>query len=75
MDEMTEVLKGLSNWKGVGPDGLPAELLEAEHPAFALCFPNILVNVWVTVEAPQQWKDATIKGSTERRTELIATTT
>ena len=61
MDEMTEALKGMSNWKAVGPDGLPAELLKIDHPAFAQCFHNILVNVWLTGEVPQQWKDAIIK--------------
>ena len=54
MDEMTEALKGVSDWKVVGPDGLPAELLKIDHPAFAQCFRNILANVWVTGEVPQQ---------------------
>ena len=27
MNEMTEALKGMPNWKPVGPDGLPSELL------------------------------------------------
>ena len=47
MDEMTEALKGMPNWKAVGPDGLPPELLNIDQPAFAQCFQNILVNVWV----------------------------
>ena len=67
MDEMTEALKGMSNWKAVGPDGLPVELLKIDHPAFAQCFHNILVNVWSTGEVPQQWKDAIIKSFTKRR--------
>ncbi len=57
---MTEAPKGMPNWKAVGPDGLPAELLKIDHPAFAQCFHNILVNVWLTGEVPQQWKDAII---------------
>ena len=61
MDEMAEALKGMSDWKAVGPDGLPAELLKMDHPSFAQCFHNILVNVWVTGEVLQQWKDAIIK--------------
>ena len=59
MDEMTEALKGMSSWKAVGPDGLPAELLKIDHPAFAQCFHNILVTVWLTTgEVPQEWKYA-----------------
>ena len=61
MDEMTEALKGMSNWKAVGPNGLPAEFLKIDHPTFAPWFHSILVNVWVTGEAPQQWKDAITK--------------
>ena len=61
MDEMTEALQGMPHWKGVGPDGLPAELLKIDHPAFAQCFHNILMDVWVAREFPQQWKDAIIK--------------
>ena len=48
----------MSSWKAVWSDGLPAELLKTDHPVFAQCFHNILVNVWVIGEAPQQWKDA-----------------
>ena len=32
MDDMTEVIKGVPNWKAGGPDGLPAELLKLDHP-------------------------------------------
>ena len=66
MDEMTEALRGKSNLKAVGPDGLPAELLKIDHPAFAQCFHNILVNVWVTGEVPQQWKDASSRSFTKK---------
>ena len=61
MDDMTEALEGMSNWKAVGTDGLPAALLKIDHPAFAQRFHNILVNVSVRGEVPQQWKDAIIK--------------
>ena len=54
-------VKRMLNWKAVGPDGLPAELLKIDQPAVAQCFHNILVNVWLTGEVPQQWKDAIIK--------------
>ena len=49
---MTEALEGMSNWKAVGPDGLPAELLKNDHLAFAKCFHNILVSG--KQEFPQQ---------------------
>ena len=61
MDEMTEALKGMPIWKAVGPDGLPAEILNNDHPVFVQCFHNVLVNVWVTGDFPQQWKHAIIK--------------
>ena len=48
MDGMTEALVSMSNWKAVGPDGLPAEPRKIDHPVFAQCFHNVLVNVWVT---------------------------
>ena len=35
MNKMTEALEGMSNWKAVGPDGLPAELQNIDQPAFA----------------------------------------
>ena len=61
VDEMTEIIKGMPSWKAVGPDGLPAELLKLDHPEFVHCFHSILVNVWITGEVPQQWKDVIIK--------------
>ena len=61
MNEMTDALKEVSNWKAIGPDGLHAELLNIDHSTFAQCFHSILVNVWVTGEVPQQWKDAFIQ--------------
>ena len=44
MDEMTEALEGMLKWNAVGPDGLPAELLNPDHPAFAQGFHNVLVS-------------------------------
>ena len=71
---MTEALEGMSNWKVVGPDGVPAELLKIDHPAFAQCFHIILVNVWVTGEAPSNGNMRSSRSST-KRTKLITTTT
>lgn len=61
VDEMMGAVKTMPNWKAVGPDDLPAELLKIDHPDFIQCFHHILVNVWITGEVPQQWKDAIIK--------------
>ena len=74
MDEMTQALKGMSNWKAVGPDDLPDEFLKIDHTVFAQCFHKILVNVWVAGEVPQQWKDAIIKVLHNKK-KMMATTT
>ena len=58
---MMGVINTMSNWKAVGPDDLQADLVKLDHPEFIQCFHHILVNVWITGEVPQQWKDATIK--------------
>ena len=60
MDGMMGVIRGMPNWKAVGPDSLPAEVVKLDHPEFIRYFHSLLVNVWRTGEVPQQWKDATI---------------
>ena len=67
MDEIPAVVRGMPNWKAVGPDSLPAELLKIDHPEFIRYFHNLLVNVWRTGNVPQQWKDATIKVLHEKK--------
>ena len=44
MDDMTAVIRGMPDWKVVGPDSLPAELLNVDHPEFIRYFYNLLVN-------------------------------
>ena len=61
MADTTAVIRGMPNWKAVGLDYLPAELLKIDYPEFIRYCHNILVNVWRTGDVPQQWKDATIK--------------
>ena len=61
MEEMVEAIGGMANWKAVGPDSLPVELLKLDDSEFLRHFHSILVSVWRTGEVPQQWKDATIK--------------
>ena len=34
IDDMMGVIQGMPNWKAVGPDTLPAEVLKVEHPEF-----------------------------------------
>ena len=55
------VIRGMPNWKAVGPDALPAEVLKLDHPEFIRHFHNLLVNVSSTGEVSQQWRDSTIK--------------
>ena len=61
MDDMMAVIRGMPNWKAVGPDALPAEVLKLDHPEFIRHFHNLLVNVSSTGEVSQQWRDSTIK--------------
>lgn len=53
VDELTGLIRGMPNWKVACPDSLSAELLNLDHPEFARCFRNILVNVWKTGDTPQ----------------------
>ena len=61
MDAMTAVIRGMPNWKAVGPDSFPAELQKIYHPEFIRYFRTLHVNVRRTGDAPQQGKYATIK--------------
>ena len=38
MHNMTGVIRGTPNWKAVGPDSLPAELLKLDHHEFIRCY-------------------------------------
>ena len=63
--EVEEAIRALANRKAVGPDGLPAELLEVLADEVELNtlgkFHNIVVAVWRGGGVPQQWKDETNK--------------
>ena len=61
MDDMMGVIRGMPNWKAVGPDSLPGEVLKLDHPEFIRYLHDLLVNAWSTGDVPQPWKDATIK--------------
>ena len=58
---MTGVIRGMPNWKAVGPDSLSAEAPKHDHPEFIRYFNNLLVILWRMGEVLQQWKDATMK--------------
>ena len=54
MDDMTGVIRGMPNWKAVGSDSHPAQLLKRDHPELIRGFHNLLVNVWITGDVSQQ---------------------
>ena len=45
MDDMTGVIRGMPNWKAVGPDSLSAEAVKIDPPEFIRYFHNLLVDV------------------------------
>ena len=61
MDDTTTVIRGMPNWRALGPDALPAELLKLGHPEFIWYFHNLLVKVWRMVDAPYPMKYETIE--------------
>ena len=69
--EVEEAIRALANRKAVGPDGLPAELLEIltdeRELKTAGRFHNIIVVVWMGGGVPQHWKSATIKALHKKR--------
>ena len=65
VSETKKALRSMVNGKAMGPDELPAELLklmlsDSSHKIL-LAFHDIIVDVWMTGEIPQEWKDAFIK--------------
>ena len=69
----------MANGKDTEPDELPAELLklglsDSSHEIL-LVFHGIIVAVWMTGEAPQEWKDATINVLQKRSIALSVATT
>eukprot|EP00903_Cladosiphon_okamuranus_P007252 g7035.t2 len=63
-EEVEAAMRGLGNWKAVGPDLLAAELVKVDgddEPIIREHLRAIFVEVWNGGEMPQEWKDATIK--------------
>ena len=65
VNETKMSLRFMANEKAMGPDELLAELLNLglsdNSHEILLAFHGIIMAVWMTGEAPQEWKDATIK--------------
>ena len=65
MNETKQALRSMANGKVMGPDELPAELLDlglsdCSHEIL-LAFHGNIMTVWMTGEVLSEWKDATIK--------------
>ena len=75
MDDMTAVIRGMPNWKAVGPDSLPAELLKIENPEFIRYFDNLLVNVCERETSLSSGKMQPLRSFVKRGIALIATST
>ena len=63
--ETKKALRSMANGKAMGPNELPAKLLllglpDSSHEIL-LSFHGIIVDGWMTVEVPQEWKYASIK--------------
>ena len=70
VSETKKALRSMVNGKAIGPDELPAELLklvlsDSSHEIL-LAFHDIIVDVWMTGEVPQEWKRRLHKRSTQK---------
>ena len=65
VNETKQALRSMANDKIMGPDELPAELLDLGLPdcshEILLAFHGNIMTVWMTGEVPPEWKDAAIK--------------
>ena len=61
----------MSNWETVEPDGLPTVLPKIDHPVFAQCFHNILVNVRVTGEVPPAMEKCDHQGHSQKEHRIV----
>ena len=62
-EEIATAIKAMANAKGVGPDGLPAELLKLglqQDRTILLELHRLTTLIWREGKVPQQWKDAVI---------------
>ena len=62
-EEIATAIKALANAKGVGPDGLPEELLKLgfqQDRTILRELHRLTILIWRQGKVPQQWKDAVI---------------
>ena len=78
-EEISTVMKAMANAKAVGPDGLPAELLNfglQQDQTILLELHRLTTFIWREGDVPQQWKDArSLPYSTRRVTRRSTETT
>ena len=78
-EEIATAMKAMANAKAVGPDGLPAELLELglqQDRTILRQLHRLTILIWRQGKVPRQWKDAVITVlHTRRATRRSAETT
>ena len=75
MDDMMGVIRDIPNWKAVGPDFLPAEVLNSTTLSLSGTFIIYLPICGEREKSPNSGKMRPSKSSTKRRIALTATTT
>jgi sorting nexin-29 len=60
LDDVRNAMKRLKPRRAAGPDGITAEMLKFAGPTLARRLHELIVEVWNTEKAPQDWKDSTI---------------
>ena len=77
IQELTDVIRSLTNGKAVGPDGVSVELFKITlngDPVLRRRLLDIAVRIWRGGEVPQQWKDAIIMVVHKKKDRTTATT-
>ena len=67
MDEITAVIRAMPNWKAVGQDSLPSELLKLDQPELSMCGER--------GTPPSSGRMQSLRSFIRKRIDLIATTT
>ncbi|XP_042228725.1 uncharacterized protein LOC121870820 [Homarus americanus] len=60
LQEVEIAIRGLSNNKSAGSDGIPAEIYKHGAPHLTKRLHSFLLTIWATKSIPQDWKDANI---------------
>ena len=75
IDDMMGVIRGMPNWKAVGPDSIPAEALKLDHLDFSGSFKIYLSMCGEREKSPNSGRMRPSTSSVKRRIALTATTT